>query len=94
MASSRLSPSTCVKPQPRAERVLWGALWVSESELSGRIEHLVNDNLLPVLFTTRRAARQWIEDHYGYIRDRADLRAEPHGWRVPRAIRVCVRAAA
>ncbi len=43
-----------------------------------------------MLFRTRAECRAWIDEHYGYIRTRADLRAEPHGWRMPRAVKVRV----
>ena len=40
------------------------------------------------LFRTRRECRAWIDKHHGYLRERPDLRAEPFGWRMPRAVRV------
>lgn len=43
-----------------------------------------------MLFDTRRACRAWIEEHYGYLRGRPDLLAEPHGWRVPVPVKVTV----
>jgi hypothetical protein len=43
------------------------------------------------LFRTRHDCRAFIEERYGYIRTRSDLRREPHGWMVPRAVRVEVR---
>jgi hypothetical protein len=46
---------------------------------------------MPVLFSSRALAREWIEDHYGYIKQRRDLRAEPHRWRMPQPVRVTVR---
>lgn len=42
------------------------------------------------VYRTRREARAWIEEHFGYLRHRPDLRAEPFGWRMPRAVRVTV----
>jgi hypothetical protein len=42
------------------------------------------------LFRTRFECRAWIDAHYGYLRERPDLRAEPFGWRMPRAVRVTV----
>lgn len=42
------------------------------------------------LFNTRRQCRAWIEEAWGYLRTRPDLRAEPHGWRMPRPVRVSV----
>ena len=46
---------------------------------------------LPLLFTTRKEARAWIEENYGFIRTRKDLRDAPHYWRMPRAVLVTVR---
>lgn len=45
------------------------------------------------LFRTRRACRAYIEERYGYIRRRPDLKAEPFKWRMPRAVRVEVNRA-
>jgi hypothetical protein len=53
---------------------------------------LLRENFVPVIFPTRREAREWIKAKYGYIAERPDLRAEPHGWRVPTAVRVDVLA--
>ena len=72
------------------DRILWGALFQSENQLDGRHKHIINDRGLPVLFRTRREAREWIVEHYGYIKVRKELRAEPHGWLMPRAVRVRV----
>ena len=69
----------------------WGALWYSRNKLDGVAEHLLGVGGVPILFRSRLGARGWIEDHYGYVRTRADLRREPHGWRLPRAVRVEVR---
>ena len=72
------------------ERLCWGALWISESAAFGRTEHLLNEKCTPALFRTRAEARAYIAKRYGWIADREDLRAEPHGWRMPRAVRVSV----
>ena len=50
----------------------------------------MHQDCLPALFRTRREAREYINEKYGYIRTRKDLRAEPHFWRMPRAVRVSV----
>jgi hypothetical protein len=72
------------------ERICWGALWYSQN-LEGVKEFLlVLYTGIPALFRTRREARMWIRDCYGYIARRSDLRTEPHGWRMPRAVRVRV----
>jgi hypothetical protein len=72
---------------------IWGALWRSKSYLDGGYrEHLLNGpDCLPVIFRTRRAAREWIIKRYGYIKDRADLRAQPHAWMLPKPVRIEVR---
>lgn len=71
----------------------WGILWRSENRLDGRIERLMGDPghaCRRLLFRSRSEARKFIADRYGYIKERPDLRAEPHGWRMPLAVRVRV----
>jgi len=65
----------------------WVVWWASHNRLDGWKRFILWDDD-PRLFRTRREAREFIEQRYGYIRNRADLRAEPHGWRVPRAVKV------
>ena len=69
---------------------VWGVLWRSRNKLDGAREHLVRRDCVPALFRTRREAREFIDREYGYIRKRQDLRAEPHGWKVPVAVKVTV----
>ncbi len=70
---------------------LWGAQWRSENRLDGKREHLINTvDCLPALFRTRAETRAFIEKRYAYIAKRPDLRAEPHGWKMPRAVKVFV----
>ena len=72
-------------------RNLWAAQWHSKNRLDGETRHIINgDFCLPVLFRTRRECREFIQKHYGYIKEREDLRREPHGWRLPKAIKVQV----
>jgi hypothetical protein len=67
----------------------WGILWRSRNRLNGRCEHLIYDgNCEPILKKTRREARALINERYGYIKDRPDLRREPHGWKIPIPIKV------
>ncbi len=65
---------------------LWSAKWRSRNRMDGLHEHLMYENLLPVLFRSRQACRAWINEKHGYIRDRPDLRTEPHGWKIPEAV--------
>jgi hypothetical protein len=66
----------------------WGVLCRSRNQLDGYRQHIAFRRLMPVLFMTRREAREWIRSEYGYMRDRPDLRAEPHGWLAPMPCKV------
>jgi hypothetical protein len=68
----------------------WAAKWVSNNQLDGRHEHLIRDmyNCNVLLFHTRAAARAFIKEKYGYIATREDLKQEPHGWQVPKAVKI------
>ena len=80
----------------------WAILWRSRNRLDGETVYLVGvaGNLEPtpawlrgykeMVFGTRREARVYIKSKYSYIAKRKDLRTEPYGWRVPKAVRVCV----
>jgi len=69
----------------------WAVEWHSVNVLDGDRRHLVWDPHDRFhLFPTRRECRAYIEREFGYIREREDLRREPHGWRIPRAVRVTV----
>ena len=70
----------------------WGAEWHSKNGTDGECRHIMYERGMPVVFGTRAEARHWITMKYGYIRHREDLRKEPHGWRVPRPVRIEVSA--
>lgn len=63
-------------------------MWRSHNRLDGKRRHYMNSNCMPLFFMTRRECRAYIQDAYGYIKKRDDLRAEPYGWRLPKAVRV------
>ena len=67
---------------------LWAAQWHSKNRLDGERRHILYQDLFPKLFRTRSECREWIKEKYGYIADRADLREEPHGWRMPQAVKI------
>ena len=67
---------------------MWAGLWRSQNRLDGRTEHLLFHGCMPQLFRTRAEAREFIKKEYGYLADRPDLKREPHGWKIPIAIRV------
>jgi hypothetical protein len=68
----------------------WAGLWHSENKMDGVTEHFLYFDGIIALFPTRRKAREFIQREYGFIKTRRDLRTEPHGWRLPKAIRVSV----
>lgn len=74
----------------RSYDVRWAILWHSRNRLDGLSEHFLWNGAGPILFRTREDARAYIRTLYGYIKDRPDLRSEPHGWRLPRAVKVRV----
>ena len=80
----------------------WAVMWESRNRLNGKTVFLIGvaGNLEPrpawlrgyrtMVFETRREAGAYIKNKYSYIAKRKDLRTEPHGWRVPKAVRVQV----
>ena len=72
--------------------MIWAAKWRSENTLDGKSEYLlrwtIGDVSMVRLFRTREVARSYIRSEFGYIRSRPDLRAEPHGWKMPVAVKV------
>lgn len=69
-------------------RPYWALLWRSRNRLEGYREHVMFKDCRPLLFDTRRMALEYRDEKYGYIRNRPDLKAEPHGWRLPLPIKV------
>lgn len=75
----------------------WAVKFRVDNAIDGRYEYLVwhrNRYSLGLfrlaIFDTRAEARQYIAETYGYIRDRPDLRAKPHGWKMPIPVKVRV----
>jgi hypothetical protein len=66
----------------------WGVQWYSKDRIDGESRYFLWDDGRPALFRTRQLARDWIRERYGDIATRRDLRVEPFGWRVPKALRV------
>jgi len=66
----------------------WGVEWHSKNKLDGDQRYIMWENCMPLIFPTRQLARHYIRQRYGYIRYRSDLQCEPHGWRMPQAVRV------
>ena len=67
---------------------MWAAQWYSNNRLDGERTHLLMENRLPVLFRTKQECSKYIHREFGYIAKRKDLRAEPHGWRMPQPVKV------
>ena len=67
----------------------WGLEWYTRNAINGETRHLMwNGPTEPCLFSTREDARAYALKRWGYIKTRPDLRGEPHGWRIPRPVRV------
>jgi hypothetical protein len=74
----------------RASRKRWAVLWHSENKLNGKTVYFISNEGEWMLFRTRQQAREWNEKEHGFIKGRPDLRGEPHGWRMPKIVRVVV----
>lgn len=67
--------------------IRWALKWRAKNRLDGITEHFIYEGCIPCLFETRQEARAYADKHYGYIRTRLDLQTEPHGWKMPIAVR-------
>ncbi len=75
----------------------WALKWYSKNHVDGVSEHLLGKahnsgeprtgHIINV-FKTRKEAREYNAKHWGYIAARSDLREQPHGWSVPRVVKV------
>lgn len=80
---------------------MWAVKWMSRNELNGYTEHFVTtrtggrppelSGCRIALFRTRKMARAWRDEYYGYIRRRPDLQKEPHGWMIPKVVKVAMK---
>jgi len=68
----------------------WALEWNSRNQLDGDRRFFMWNGDCPHLFRTREDARQFVAEKYSYIAKRPDLKAEPHGWRTPRVVKVRV----
>jgi len=77
-------------PTPKAELTRWVPAWYSRNRRDGESRYFIvlDHDQRDFVFRTRRECRATIKERWGYIATRRDLRAEPHGWRLPRATRV------
>ena len=69
----------------------WALKWRSENRLDGKHEYLMWSHFPTIgengLFATRQEARDYNKKHYSYIKRSPDLRAEPHGWKMPQVVK-------
>jgi hypothetical protein len=69
----------------------WAVRHRSVNALDGDRSWLEGTTLHPcrrIVFETREEARDYIRVRHGYIAKRPDLRREPHGMKMPVAVRV------
>lgn len=78
--------------EEKTSRIRWGVQWRSKNLTCGEVKHFMRDpnNGDVVLFATRKESEAYIHDRYKYMANRKDLRREPHGWRMPVAVKVKV----
>ena len=69
-------------------KTVWALKWISDSKLDGHIERFMGKPMGWKVFRTRAEARAYRDETYGYIKNRPDLKAEPHGWKLPRVVKV------
>lgn len=69
--------------------VAWVAQWESRNKLDGLRRFFIGSGW--TLFRTHAQCRDYIKEHYGYIAKRPDLRREPHGWKMPKPVKVTVK---
>lgn len=67
----------------------WGLLWWSKNKPDIQ-NHLIFKKSEPVTFRTRKEAREFANQEYGYIKTRKEARAQPFGWRFPKAVRISI----
>ncbi len=77
--------------------IAWAIQWRQENKLEGKISYLLgryyarshnNDGSNTLIFRTRKNARTFIEKRFGYIKNRPNLKIEPHGWKMPRVVKI------
>lgn len=67
----------------------WAVKWRSANRIDGARQHFMSDTRgLPMIFDTKHQAQAFIAGNYGYIAKRS--RKEPHGWKMPIAVRVTI----
>ena len=85
----------------RRSWMAWGIRWESKNHVDGASCYLIGSyGVSPIpelagctgalMFQTKRECVEYIHKRFGYIRVRKDLRNEPHGWRMPKAVRINV----
>ena len=75
-----------------SEQRRWAIMWRSRCRLDGDSRYLIcaPESGTPLIFKTRHEARTYRDETFGYIKDRDDLKAEPHGWKLPQVVKVLV----
>jgi len=81
----------------------WAIKWRSNNRIAGKTERLMGmgysreakpksmSGYTIMVFSTRREAREFIAEYCSYLKDRPDLQQEPHGWKMPVAVKVTVQ---
>ena len=73
----------------------WAIKWRSKNKLDGDCSHLIG---FPQRFPANKSGyttmcfetRDYVNRLYSYIKGRKDLKEEPHGWKMPKVVKVSV----
>ena len=65
------------------QQVSWCVLWDSRHE-----QHLMFDGPKPLAFKTKKQCKKFIDEKWGYIKNRPDLKTAPYYWRLPKPVRI------
>lgn len=66
---------------------MYAIFWHSKNFLHGEKISLIYNNGIPLIFRTRKEAREYADKNYGYIKVRKDLREAPFGFRMPKIVK-------
>ncbi len=71
----------------------WALKWRSENRLDGKYEYIMWQWWTGGgLYKTRQEARAALKKEWGYLQNRPDLQREPHGWKMPKVVKVKMSA--
>lgn len=73
--------------------MLWGIIRITKGGIDGDTERLMYSNYRDgwLIFRTKRECKEYIDEHWSYMKTRRDLRVYPHGWRLPKPVKIEIK---